>query len=570
MVSLTNQRLRVRPFVNGDPDWDKCLDEFVTSIEESANTSSERSTEWAFSPTTSRNVSPLAIVSSARRRSSGASSQTIAARDPHPSDRTSTIDSGYDTTIEQLEDILEEEEDESDATHITKDVIDRTLIVAIGQVETAIQVGNLKDAITYQRRIPGYRRRHSGDTPVDTVQICRDEIKLASVYRMTRSPKFLQRAYETLTNALQRLETEEITPPRMKLSLIAQVSHSLGRVCLEIGNPIEANKHLWAAWRELTKQSEDVISFGSDSNDTSGLQEPTVTAATTSMDTNIRPVVQSVGTMLYRISMQANKPEIADSLDIVALERFKFSLKTLAWCQDAGFDTEHENFRFDVLCEQEGSKVKGTSPLHHAAKECEDELLGHMLAEGVNLEVEDALTQATPFLVACSKQDIAAVNLLLEHSARADARDKARKNGLHLCQGTKGGTQVAKRLLELGAVPIDARDAVCKTALCMASEMANRAMISYLCSKGANPNGGGPGDYTPLMAAVEARMQNRAVKEDILKTLLQNEADPMLTCMGKTAADMANDKPIKKLLESAMGRPTRRFPFSVIKQLVTY
>jgi ankyrin repeat protein len=179
------------------------------------------------------------------------------------------------------------------------------------------------------------------------------------------------------------------------------------------------------------------------------------------------------------------------------------------------------------------------------------DILDIMLREPlVNVEVQDAKTQATPFLHACSQHDIETVGLLLRHGARSDVCDRHARNGLHLCQRKKGGVQVATCLLDSRAVDVDSSDDFGYTALRLAAENANKIMVELLLDRGAKPNKAGPGGYTPLMAAVEASMPNREVKEGILTTLLQRGADPLLKYSGKTAAQLAKDRYIKNLLDT--------------------
>lgn len=114
----------------------------------------------------------------------------------------------------------------------------------------------------------------------------------------------------------------------------------------------------------------------------------------------------------------------------------------------------------------------------------------------------------------------------------------------------KGDTAAVTRLLKAGASPNRPEIVLTKpsleenepgneevdgdTPLMIASEEGNRRIVELLISKGANVNGRGDADYTPLMSAVRSR------HADIARILLAHRAKPDLgNCFGDTALAFA-------------------------------
>lgn len=449
------------------------------------------------------------------------------------SDWHSIVSKAADSGIADVDDPLEVRV-ETAIPRSLRDVLPKTLDL----VDVCLYNGKYAEAAGFQQRAMGYRQMFAGETPVPTEVMCRDEIKLADIYRRMGIPKWLMVAEEILLGVIDRLKTEELDDAELKNHLLAHLYHDLGRICLDL-------KKLGVGSRYLTDAFELMI------------------------DSPVAPMLllRSVGTMLYRIYINTDKPEVASSLDEHAEARCGFSLKTLAWCQEQGFDTEHETFKFDRCDTRPESRVKGLSPLHVAARSAEDEVLRYMLtSRRLNLEVAEHQDNATPFLLACAQQDIIVVDLLLQYGARPSARDKLHRNGLHLCQRGTGGTGVAQRLLSLpGALGVNAMDSYQNTALHLAASMGNSKMVLLLLSSRADPNIRGPGGYTPLMAAVQATMRSQDAKLEVLRALVEHGADASLQYSGgQTAADMANDGQVRKALKAwarprQILKPTRRF-----------
>lgn len=508
VLNQADNLLSHRPFRNGDPDWDDCLDNFVSSLKEGASTSEGRSTIM----------------------------QAVAPRRPSAmsSDWQSILSKAADSGVADVDDPREVKVETAIPRSLGGNVLPKTLDL----VDVCLCSGKYAEAAGYQQRAMEYRQMFAGDTPVPTEVMCRDEMKLADIYRRIGIPKWMTVAEEILLSVIDRLKTEGFDDPGMKNHLLAHLYHDLGRICLDLNKLGVGSRHLTNAFELM------VDSFSAP-----------------------MPLLRSVGTMLYRIYISTDKPEVASSLDEHAEARCGFSLKTLAWCQEQGFDTEHETFKFDRCDTRPESRVKGLSPIHVAAKSAEDEVLRYMLtSRRLNLEVLEHQDNATPFLLACSQQDIVIVDLLFQYGARATARDKLHRNGLHLCQRGTGGTGVARRLLSLpGVLDINAMDSYQNTALHLAASMGNSKMVMLLLSLRANPDTRGPGGYTPLMAAVQATMKNPETKLEVLRELVKHGADASLEdSSGQTAADIANDGQVRKALKAWAKprqnvKPARRF-----------
>ncbi|PKS09330.1 hypothetical protein jhhlp_003944 [Lomentospora prolificans] len=491
-----------RPFRQGDPDWDDKLDDFVNSLRESASTSDGRTTVPDL-PQPRRNSRQSSI------------SATINYRDDD--------DSGV-AIIDDLDDV--QEDSTAVPTVLGNSVLPRTL----RKVAKFMREGNYREAAIYQQRAIGYRRKFAGEKPLDTAEVCRDEMKLAEIYRKMGTTAGLNRAEVTLLGVIDRIKTDELDSKVEKDSLLAELYHDLGHTCIELKKLDVGCNYLTEAFNLMAESPTQPIRL-----------------------------LRSVGIMLFRIYTNLKKPELAEVLDEYAENTCGFSLRTLAWCQENGFDTESKDFSFD-RCEP----GRGISPLHLVVEQGDLEILAHMLQHPLDLEVRESKNGRTPLLVACSQQDIEALKLLLNHGARPDVTDKLSKNGLHLCQRANYGTQVARCLLQPpSAIDIDAMDGCQNTALHLAASMGNQPMVRVLLDLGAKADIQGPGGWTPLMAAVQATMRSQDEKLNILKALVDKGADPTLKYSGgQTAIDMANDSQIRKNLKNwskQFSKPPRKF-----------
>ncbi|SPO06055.1 uncharacterized protein DNG_08744 [Cephalotrichum gorgonifer] len=513
-----------RPSRSGEAlNWDDCLGNFVTSIRaitEPGSLSEGRSPVLCSTP------GPL------RRDSHVSQFGSIAPTLVNRRDSDSALG------------IVDDPEDARRASHAIPNVLGGALLnLTLDKLDKCMYERNYYDAEILQRRVIEYRARFPHDTPVPIEVMWRDEIKLAEIYRCMGS---FDRAEGHLRRVVGQLSAENLDKPGLKDSMLAKLYHDLGRICVDAGKSSAGCEYLSEAFELLVKSS--------------------------AAEATPLPLLRSVGTMLYGIYFDTGMTEAAQVLDAHAEELCGLSLKTLAWCQKQGFDTEHDTFRFDECDTRVDSPVKGMTPLHVAVKEHKDEILGHMLTSGrLNLEVTEDRDGATPFLLACFGQDTVIVKLLLQHGAIATATDNLQRNGLHLCQSSTGGTGVARLLIEgHPAIKINAQDIYRNTALHLAASAGNSKMVLLLLNHRADPNICDPrelradpnicgqGGYSPLMGAVQARSKSRDAKLEILKALLDAGADVSQKYWdGQTAADLANDGEVRKMLQGWAKREPR-------------
>ncbi|KAG8159571.1 hypothetical protein KVR01_010208 [Diaporthe batatas] len=242
--------------------------------------------------------------------------------------------------------------------------------------------------------------------------------------------------------------------------------------------------------------------------------------------------------------------------------------RALAWCDEKGIAVARENDqpRFDLLGED------NSSPLHHAAESCTDELaLQQMMENSDTLESRDGHGD-TPLLAAVGASNTAALGILLQKGASASARDSQGQTALHRSQKpavtkfllhhrlrrastmTSGlfddaaaAAAVARRfssssssastlttsppgsVSDDGGLDINAQDATRKTALYLACWQGRARIVSLLLLAGADPNIAAHGD-TPLSITVESQARAYARdpgrKVDIVAALVARGADP--------------------------------------------
>ncbi|EHA57593.1 hypothetical protein MGG_13021 [Pyricularia oryzae 70-15] len=281
------------------------------------------------------------------------------------------------------------------------------------------------------------------------------------------------------------------------------------------------------------------------------------------------------------------------------------------WSQSKGFDIDAVDFDF-ASC----SASRGTSPLHMAVLEEKLGIIGPMLTCASSLEHRDS-NHMTPLLLACHTRNHKVVHILLESEAcfiDADGSvvsDYRGKSALHLCQDKKGGVRVAKLLVqhaqrlvcslqpkELTTTAgsradvqlLQAVEHAGKSALSLAVENGNEEMVQFLleagacpnlldnhgktalyvaCERGderivrqlllpkngsADPNAPGPGQCTPLMAALE-NGPSIAVKMALARMLLKAGADPSRADGdGRTALTVAKQSSFSSQLVRMMQR----------------
>lgn len=190
------------------------------------------------------------------------------------------------------------------------------------------------------------------------------------------------------------------------------------------------------------------------------------------------------------------------------------------WCKDNGFDVDSRDFSFDT------PNADGKTPLHIAVVDgnLKMDILKQIVDCVATLETRDS-DGCTALLLACGTKNWRTIKLLLARGAKLDIRDKYHNTPLHRAQDATGGSQVAKLLLSdpSHAIDINAKNCYNKTALHLACELKNEAMVGLLIEYNADINCHGPHGCTPLHVAIDYR------RPSIVKILLDKEANPALS-----------------------------------------
>ncbi|KAF5713244.1 ankyrin repeat [Fusarium mundagurra] len=224
------------------------------------------------------------------------------------------------------------------------------------------------------------------------------------------------------------------------------------------------------------------------------------------------------------------------------------------WCKEQGYPVKASNFRCDLICETAPSALKGIAPIHQAIKTHNMAVLEKMLSQDCNIEVclKDGSQDLTPFLLACSELNAPAVKLLLAKGAKADAVDRKRQTGLHLCQSSKvDGRPVAKLLLQdpkAIALNVNAQDQHGITATHIAARVGDVKMLEYLLrdqpgKKVADANAQQQDGSTPLMVALTSPILN---KKEVIDVLLRCSDLSVKNKKGEDAKKVAPDKEVFK------------------------
>lgn len=232
--------------------------------------------------------------------------------------------------------------------------------------------------------------------------------------------------------------------------------------------------------------------------------------------------------------------------------------KAIEWCKKEGIAVSREDDepRFDIIDEE------GSSPLHHAAEKCEDELaLQQMMENSDTLENRDS-SGDTPLLVAVGSSNTTALAVLLQKGASVKARDHQQQTPLHRSQKpavtkfllhhrlrrastmTSGLFDDARRFSSSSSstfttsppnsiadqdLDIDAQDAHKKTALYLACSQGRDRIVRLLLLAGADPNIAAH-ESTPLTITIESQarsyIRDPKKKVDIVAALVSRGADP--------------------------------------------
>lgn len=267
--------------------------------------------------------------------------------------------------------------------------------------------------------------------------------------------------------------------------------------------------------------------------------------------------------------------------------------KALEWCAKEGIDVSTENGpRFDILDESSSS-----SPLHHAAEKCQDELaLQQMMENSDSLENRD-ISGDTPLLVAVGCSNTTALTVLLQKGASVKVWDRQQQTPLHRSQKpsvmksllhhrirrastmTSGLLDDPRRFSSSSSstfttsppnsipdqdLDIDAQDAHKKTALYLACSQGRDKLVRLLLLAGADANIAAH-DHTPLAITIESQAQSY-IKDprkrlDIIAALVSRGADAE-DAKGQLRSPRGMQKEILKALEGRAGSKLLQHKFS--------
>jgi ankyrin repeat protein len=165
---------------------------------------------------------------------------------------------------------------------------------------------------------------------------------------------------------------------------------------------------------------------------------------------------------------------------------------------------------------------RGRTPLMLAAGVGSLDAMNVLIAAGTDVNAADSFG-ATPLMFGI--RDIAKVRALLDAGARVNDKSKQNQTALLLAASTSGSIETARLLVAKGA---DAKvvGASGRTALIMAANQNDLAMVQFFLDQGVNVNAVDSTDksgHTALMAA--AAQSNTAM----VKTLIQKGADVNMT-----------------------------------------
>ncbi|KAI1099969.1 ankyrin repeat-containing domain protein [Jackrogersella minutella] len=174
--------------------------------------------------------------------------------------------------------------------------------------------------------------------------------------------------------------------------------------------------------------------------------------------------------------------------------------------------------------------------MHRAVKEENTEALQYMLANEQQVEPRDMSNSTLLHTAAEKRNQYLCALLLKEHHADPNVVDYHDMTPLHRCQSDSGGVVVAEMLLEHCPDLVNRVDGHGKTALYLACEKGNQKMVKALLTKGrATPDIPGPGNCTPLIAAIDLAAQSSR-KIPIVELLLKYGANPNIPDVdGRTA-----------------------------------
>ncbi|KAI8498597.1 Unconventional myosin-XVI [Branchiostoma belcheri] len=181
-----------------------------------------------------------------------------------------------------------------------------------------------------------------------------------------------------------------------------------------------------------------------------------------------------------------------------------------------------------------GSSWYGRTALHLASWNGQTGVVELLIQHGANLEARDKNGWTTLHL-ACRYGHTGIVELLIQHGADMEARTKLGSTALHLASGY-GQTGVVELLIQHGA-DIEARDKYGETALYLACRYGHTGIVELLIQHGADMEGRDTDGQTALHLACRYRHIG------VVKLLIQHGADMEAGHeYGRTALRLASEK----------------------------
>ncbi|CAH0517659.1 unnamed protein product [Peronospora belbahrii] len=168
-------------------------------------------------------------------------------------------------------------------------------------------------------------------------------------------------------------------------------------------------------------------------------------------------------------------------------------------------------------------KISQSSLLHVAVKNGSAKTVVFLIREGANVHAQDG-SGISPLYLACARGQEVVVHTLLEKKAKCLAVGPSGETPLHIA-AQENQLACVKLLLEVGKVPVDDVTHDRCTALHLASQRGNTAVVACLLDHGANVDAMTVGNESPLLKA------SRMSQFQTVKLLLSRNASaqPVLT-----------------------------------------
>ncbi|XDG06264.1 hypothetical protein ABKA04_005879 [Annulohypoxylon sp. FPYF3050] len=352
---------------------------------------------------------------------------------------------------------------------------------------------------------------------------------LADILLQSESVETDLEAKTVLKNLLDeevKREASEINESRK-----ARLYHKLGKLYFKEGNTVQAERFLDRALKgrqrmrpmpnELVEESAGLL--------VQVLQETQALDKARGLRDWMKQELHANAATLSSPSIASHMTQDADSIDLTCAYQ---------WCQEQGMNIDNESFRFG----SEDPTIQ-TTPLHWAVRMENINIVRHMLSnEAHAVEQRDRSGSTLLHVAAGTKNRHLCALLLEEHHANPDVVDQNGRTPLHRCQTLEKGVGVAEMLFKHCPSLVDRPDGLGKTALYLACEKGNEAMVkTLLFTAQADPNIPGPGKCTPLIEAIKL-VAHQSRKIPIVELLLLHGANPNIPdADGRTAFDTARN-----------------------------